>query len=274
METNAFLGISLTGAFIAGLLALFAPCCITFLLPSYLGTIFKQKGKIILYTLLFSLGLASILTPVALGFRFFIYLFDQFHREIYYLGGAVLIFMGITTLKPLFHLPQLFHFNPILDKRMGAGSAFGLGVMSGLTSSCCAPVLFAAVTLTSLSPSLLQSIAVSLSYVLGIVFPLFVLSLFYEKGARMLAGKNRQRVYRIFQLLGAALFILSGLLIIIFNFQDKIEMYQMEKYSIAFRLFFFNITRRLVNPVIDIPLFIGILFVFYKLITRNEHKKK
>ena len=60
MSSNFFFGISLTGSFLAGALALFAPCCITFLFPSYLGTIFKERKNVMFYTLIFALGLASI----------------------------------------------------------------------------------------------------------------------------------------------------------------------------------------------------------------------
>src|SRR3990170_6984442 len=169
MDSNFIFGISLTASFLAGALALFAPCCITFLFPSYLGTIFKSssaeaskgQGKVMFYTIVFALGLSSILIPVALGFRFFIYFFDQFHKQIYYLGGFFLIFMGVMTIKPLFHFPQLFHIRQDVNKRINIGSVFGLGLMSGLSSSCCAPVLFAAITLTSLSPTLLQALIVS-----------------------------------------------------------------------------------------------------------------
>src|SRR3989338_8782056 len=145
MSNNFIFGISLTASFLAGVLALFAPCCITFLFPSYLGTIFKEGRKIMFYTIVFALGLSFILIPVALGFRFFIYFFDQFHKQIYYLGGFFLIFMGTMTIRPLFQIPQFFHFKQEINKRINIGSVFGLGVMSGLSSSCCAPVIFAAV---------------------------------------------------------------------------------------------------------------------------------
>ncbi|PIT88993.1 MAG: hypothetical protein COU27_02695, partial [Candidatus Levybacteria bacterium CG10_big_fil_rev_8_21_14_0_10_36_7] len=161
MDTNFLFGISLTASFLAGVLALFAPCCITFLFPTYLGTIFKESKKVMFYTLIFALGLSFILIPVALGFRFLIYFLDAYHTEVYYLGAIVLIVMGISTVRPLFHIPQFFNVKPEIDKKVSAGSVFLLGIMSGLTSSCCAPVLFAAITLTSLSPSLFQAIVVS-----------------------------------------------------------------------------------------------------------------
>lgn len=220
------------------------------------------------YTMIFALGLSFILIPVALGFRFFIYFFDQFHKQIYYLGGLFLIFMGIMTIKPFFHLPQLFHVKSGVDKKINIGSVFGLGLMSGLSSSCCAPVLFAAVTLTTLSPTLLQAIIVSLAYVFGIVFPLFVLSLFYKKLTNLISGNNRQRIYRIFQILGAVIFALSGLLIIIFAYLNKIQMYQMEGYSKTLRLIVFQFAKYFQNPIVDILVFSVIVFIFYKLLKK------
>lgn len=279
MGNNFFFGISLTASFLAGSLALFAPCCITFLFPSYLGTIFSQGPasakasagkKVMFYTIIFALGLSSILIPVALGFRFFIFFFDLYHREIYYFGGLFLIFMGIMTVKPLFHFPQLFHFKPPqLRKKVDTISVFSLGVVSGLTSSCCAPVLFAAVTLTTLSPSLFQALVVSGAYVLGIVFPLFLLSLFYSRLTDFVSGKNRQKIYTIFQYLGSGIFILSGITIIILAILNKIQMYQMEGYSRGIRLSVFEIAKYFQNPILDMSTFLIIVFIFYKLLRKK-----
>ncbi len=277
MNSNFFFGISLTASFLAGVLALFAPCCITFLFPSYLGTVFKSGTKVMFYTLVFALGLSIILIPVALGFRFFIFFFDSWHKQIYYFGGLFLIFMGFMTIKPIFHFPQLFKLPRLAplardDKggeKINIFSVFSLGVMSGLSSSCCAPVLFAAVTLTSLSPTLFQALIVSLAYVLGIVFPLFILSLFYNKLTNKISGSNREKIYKIFQALGAGIFIISGVLIIIFNYYNKIQMYQMEVYTKPLRLMVFNISKYFQNPIIDLLIFSFIIFIFYKLIKKK-----
>ena len=280
MNNNFFFGISLTASFLAGSLALFAPCCITFLFPSYLGTIFKERKNVMFYTLIFALGLSSILIPVALGFRIFIFFFDQFHRLIYFLGGLFLIFMGFMTIKPIFNFPQLFKI-PRLPPLSGVArddrerekinifSVFGLGLMSGLSSSCCAPVLFAAVTLTSLAPNIFQAVIVSSAYVLGIVFPLFIMSLFYKKLTEKISGSNRQRIYNIFKYLGASIFAISGILIIIFDALNKIQMYQMEAYTKPMRLLVFNLSKYFQNPIIDIIIFSLILLVFYKLIKKK-----
>ncbi len=268
METNILFGISLTASFLAGVLALFAPCCITFLFPSYLGTIFKDNKKVMLYTLVFAIGLAFVLVPVALGLRFLIYFLDEYHKQVYYTGAAVLILMGIMTIKPLFHIPQFFHTKPDISKNVNIGSVFGLGLMSGLTSACCAPVLFAAVTLTSLSPTLFQALVVSLSYVLGIVFPLFIISLFYKRTTSKISGHFRHTMHIIFQYLGASIFIVTGILVAIFNYLDKIQMKQMEGYSNNMRMAIFQISKYVQNPLIDIGIFLVVIFIFYKLLRK------
>lgn len=274
METNILLGISLTASFLAGMLALFAPCCITFLFPAYLGTIFKEGRKVMFYTLIFALGLSFILVPVALGVRFFIGFFDEFHKSIYYFGGLVLILMGISTIRPLFSIPISFNSSNKLNKNVNIGSVFSLGLLSGLTSACCAPVLFAAITLTTLSPTLIQALLVSLAYVLGIVFPLFIISFFYKKASSSIVVKNRQKIYEVFKYIGAGIFIISGILISIFNYQDKIQMYQLEGYSNDLRLLIFELSKNFKNPIVDITVFALIIFLFIKFLKKADETEK
>lgn len=271
MENSLFLGFSLTASFFAGVLALFAPCCITFLLPSYLGTVFKSGTKVMLYTVLFAFGLASVLVPVALGFRLFIVFFDLYHSVIYYLGGFILIVMGVLTLKPFIHFMLPFTFNmgtPRADT--SPFSIYILGLLSGLTSSCCAPVLFAAVTLTSLSTTTLQAFFVSFAYVLGIVFPLVVISLGYTKAAAFFSGGARQRIYNLFQRIGGLMFVFSGIFIIIFTYLGKIQMYQTKGYSLMMRNYVAGITKYVQNPVIDIVFFGVLLVLLIVIIQKNS----
>lgn len=280
MITSSFLfTVSLTASFLAGVLALFAPCCITFLFPSYLGTVFKTSGeannsgkpKIMFYTLIFALGLSFILVPISLGFRFAIFFLDTYHTPIYYLGALIMIAMAVMTLKPIFHIPQFFHASVNSNKKINALTVFGLGLMSGLTSACCAPVLFAAVTLTSLSPTLFQALVVALSYVTGIVMPLFIMSMFYEKAAGKIGGPSRQKVYNIFRWLGAIIFFVTGVLIALFNYLGKIQMNQMEPYNQVIRLIVFNISKYFQNPIFDTGLFILIMTVFIKLLRKAKN---
>ena len=272
MNANFLFGISLTASFLAGVLALFAPCCITFLFPSYLGTIFKGNRRVMYYTLIFALGISFVLVPIALGFRFAIFFLDAYHTQIYYLGALIMVAMGIMTLKPIFHIPQFFHVSGIQNKKINTINIFGLGLMSGLTSACCAPVLFAAVTLTSLAPTLFQAIVVSFAYILGIVMPLFVLSMFYQKVTSKIGGENRHKIYNILKYIGAGIFILTGILIAIFNSAGKLEMNQMEPYGRNIRLIIFEIAKYFQNPFLDILVFGVIVFSFFRILKYKDNE--
>ena len=142
--------------------------------------------------------------------------------------------------------------------------------MSGLTSACCAPVLFAAITLTSLAPSLFQAVIVSLAYVMGIVMPLFIMSMFYEKMASKVGGKNRQKIYTVLKYLGSAIFFITGIAIAVANYMGKIQMNQMEPYSQAIRMTVFNIAKYFQNPVLDIGVFLTVLIIFYLCLKKSS----
>ena len=78
---------SLVTAFIAGVAALFAPCCITVLLPAYLGSIFRQKATIMLMTFVFFAGLLAVFLPLGLGLASLGALFSQYHNLLFASGG-------------------------------------------------------------------------------------------------------------------------------------------------------------------------------------------
>ena len=180
--------------------------------------------------------------------------------------------MGVMTLKPILHLPQFFHVTGIQGKKVNTASVFGLGLMSGLTSACCAPVLFAAVTLTSLSPSLFQAFFVSVAYVIGIVMPLFVMSMFYEKATSKIGGPNRQKFYNIFRYIGSAIFFVTAIAIAVLNFQGKLQMDDADLYGQKIRMIVFEISKYFQNPLFDLTIFALILYIFYKLLKYKNEK--
>lgn len=174
-------GVSLIAAFFGGMVALFAPCCITFLLPSYLANIFKNKEKVVWMTLIFGLGIATILVPTALGVRAIGNLFSQWHEETYLFGGAFMIALGLLNLVgKKFTLPMI-HLTIDLTRHNNPWAVYTLGVFSGITSSCCTPVLVGILTLTFLSPTFLWAALAGFSYVAGMVAPLVILAIFLER---------------------------------------------------------------------------------------------
>ncbi len=59
---------SLVAAFLGGILALFAPCCVVSLLPTFVA-VAVERGRRRLPTtaLIFSAGVATVLLPIVLG---------------------------------------------------------------------------------------------------------------------------------------------------------------------------------------------------------------
>ena len=175
---DTLLQLSLLASFIAGMVALFAPCCITFLLPAYFANVFKEKKRVVLMTFIYSLGIFTIMLPVVLGARALTELFFNLHDQTYVIGGLFLIFVGFATLLG-FKLPMPnFKFTKQADDPL---STYILGIISGITSACCAPVLIGVIALSSLSPTTGQSLLVGFFYVLGMVTPLYLASLFIDK---------------------------------------------------------------------------------------------
>lgn len=170
--------LSLLASFIAGMVALFAPCCITFLLPAYFANVFKEKKRVVLMTFIYSLGIFTIMLPVVLGASALSQMFFKLHDQVYIVGGGFLMLIGFISLLGLKLPMPNFSFAKQASDPI---STYILGIISGITSACCAPVLVGVITLSALSPTMAQSLLVGLFYVLGMVTPLYLASLFIDK---------------------------------------------------------------------------------------------
>lgn len=173
------IGTSLFAAFIAGIAALFAPCCVTVLLPSYFGSIFREKRKVYLMTFIFFLGVLTVFLPLGLGISALGQVFSKYHRYIFSLAGVFFLFLGMTLVTGK-RMAPLWKFHPKLGGH-NAGSVYLLGLFSGVATTCCAPVLAGVLALSVLPGSIAWGLIYTLAYVLGMVAPLFLLSIFLDK---------------------------------------------------------------------------------------------
>jgi len=175
---NALVGTSLIAAFIAGVAALFAPCCIGVLLPSYLGNIFQEKYKIFFMTFVFFLGMLTIFLPIGLGVSALAHLFSKYHNVIFTGGGIFLIILGISMLfGKKFMAPTA-----VRDSfKKYVSSVYLLGIFSAIATTCCAPVLAGVMTLSIASGTILWGVVYTLAYVVGMTLPLFIIALFLDK---------------------------------------------------------------------------------------------
>lgn len=170
---------ALITAFLAGVAALFAPCCIGVLLPAYFGSIFRQKKTIVLMTLVFFFGLLAVFLPLGLGMGFVGQFFKEYHNAIY-TAASVFFLMLAGVILSGYHMSLPFKTKVSLQVT-GGMSVFILGIFSGFATLCCAPVLAGALALSVLPGSIVWGGLYSVMYVIGMVSPLFIISYYLDK---------------------------------------------------------------------------------------------
>lgn len=182
---------SVVAAFLAGGVALFAPCCIVFLATSYLAAAVKnRRWRLLPLTFVFAAGLALVLLPLTLGASVLAGAIARYHAPLYYAGGALMIALaGLALSGRMWSLPSFVRAPD--TARADSASFFALGVFSGIASSCCAPVLVGVMTLSALAANPAGGAVLGLAYVFGMVFPLFVMALVWDR-----AGLNERRFWR------------------------------------------------------------------------------
>ena len=178
MDSSVFVGGSVIAAVVAGTIALFAPCCISVMLPAYFASSFQNRRLLTAMTFLFAAGIATVIVPIALGAAALRQLFLQEHTTIYVAGGAIMLALAAYTLlggKMTLPMP---------GRRTRRGGPFGvytLGAFSGVASACCAPVLAGVIALSGVASSFTVALSLGLAYTFGMVVPLFVLALVWER---------------------------------------------------------------------------------------------
>lgn len=226
--------ISLLAAYIAGMVALFAPCCISYLLPAYFGNIFRERRRVALMTLVYSSGIFVVMLPVVLGAKVLSDLFFQLHDQTYIIGGAIMVAVGVLSFLGI-KMPMLHLGTGKAEGGTDVVSTFVLGVIGGITSACCAPVLVGVMALSSMSPTMLQSLGVGVAYVMGMVTPLYIASLLIDKGnildkpllrRTLFSVKLGARRFPVFvtNIIAAVIFIAVGLVAIILTVTGRLGM--------------------------------------------------
>lgn len=255
------LGASLIATFIAGVAALFAPCCISVLLPSYFASIFREKYKVFLMTFIFFLGILTVFLPIGLGAGILSVLFKQFHDIVYGLIGIFMLILGTILLLGIhFSLPINVH--PAFKKH-NAGSVYTLGLFSGIATTCCAPVLAGVLALSALPGSFVWGGIFTLIYVFGMVLPLFVLSVLmdktyitkkmttvFHKTIAYPIGSKKVRI-TISELISGGVFLFMGILIIVLDLFGKLAM--QDEYQRQMNIFIINTTQKINDFLKFIP---------------------
>src|SRR5437879_3928627 len=94
MSSSIFFGGSVLAAIIAGAIALFAPCCISVMLPAYFASSFQNRRLLVAMTFLFAAGIATVILPIAMGASVLRQLLTTQHTVIYVTGGILTLLLG------------------------------------------------------------------------------------------------------------------------------------------------------------------------------------
>jgi len=288
MET--LVGTSLIAAFVAGMAALFAPCCITVLLPSYLGNIFKEKYKIFFMTFVFFLGVLTVFLPIGLGASFLAQAFSEYHNIIFTVGGIFLIVLGLTML-----LGKKFTTPTSVRDGMKrhVSSIYVLGIFSAIATTCCAPVLAGVLTLGVASGTIVWGALYTLAYVVGMTLPLFIIAAFLDKANLTERFTNAKKTVAmriggfswritVSELISGLIFLLMGGYITYLAFSNKL--FTHSSYQLEMNLWNAKFLGAINGFVTLIPeyiwalLFIGIVasisYVFIKQYKKQKYEQK
>jgi len=212
-------------AFLGGVVALLAPCCIWVMLPAYFATSFHRRTQLAAMTLVFAAGIATIILPLGLGASAISRLLVGQHRLVFTAGGLLMIAAGVAMVAGWkFMLPMPGRRG---GGGRGVGSVYSLGLFSGAASACCAPVLAGVAALAGAAASFPVAVTVGAAYVAGMVAPLAVLALVWDTrdwgrtrlfgdwGLTVRLGSRRRRIAGP-ALLSGGLLAAMGVLTILF----------------------------------------------------------
>lgn len=226
---------SIIASLLAGMVALFAPCCITVLLPAYLASAFREKKNVLKMTFVFFAGIAVVVVPIGLGAAGLAQIFRDFHKEMYVLGGLFMVVLAVLSIagRGMAIIPMPKRAAPRLDGSHPK-SVFLLGMFSGAATSCCAPVLAGAVTLAVISGAFWKALIVTLAYVAGMTLPLFITAYLYDKfkleNSRLIRGKllkiqlpgfTKTFLVHSTNLLAGLVFLIMGIILLLLGFSDN-----------------------------------------------------
>lgn len=202
---QALLAGSALAAYMAGLVAFFAPCCSFVMLPSYLASVAgARRWRMVLLSAVYIAGVATIVWPLTIGVAGLASLISAQHGVLFLAGGAVMLLVGWATLNGwMWNPPSL-----AASDRGGLAGIYSMGLISGAVTSCCAPVLVGALAIAGVSGSWLGGVVMGGIYLFGLVTPLLLVGL----GAGRLRGHLRDPRLSIGRLNTTRLRLISSLM--------------------------------------------------------------
>lgn len=167
-------------AFLGGVLALASPCS-AMLLPAFFAYAFERPAKLLATTGVFYLGLIATLVPMGAAASTVGAALTTHRDAVVTVGGAVLIGFGVMQIAGV-------GFGSRLAQRAAGRlglrstlSVFALGAVYGLAGFCAGPILGSVLAISAIGGDPVYGGALLAVYGLGMVAPLAVLALLWER---------------------------------------------------------------------------------------------
>lgn len=232
MDTINQQNLSLGFSFLAGLTSFFAPC-VTVLVPAFLSHMagvslsdLEKGGRsrqktIFLNTIFFILGFTIIFVLLGASIGFLSTLVRDFQVWIGRIGGMVIIYLGLASLKLVPSPFSTLHTGLPVARASGylssvlVGSAFAIG-----WTPCVGPVLAAILVLAGTTASLASGITLLLVYSLGLMLPFLIVGLFTARSAQFLS--THPKLINTLNYIGGIILIILGILVFTGSFAQLV----------------------------------------------------
>ncbi len=217
------LALALPVALVAGLVSFFSPCVIP-LLPGYLsyatglsgadlaaGEADRQRGRMVLGSVLFVLGFATVFVVIGSAFGAIGGLLLDWERTITVVLGVVVIVLGLAFagLVPLLQRDWRVHTVPAV----GLGAAPLLGFLFGLGwTPCIGPTLGAIYTLSLSEATAARGAVLAGVYALGLGVPFVLAGLAYRRALGAVGWVRRHQVWVM--RIGGLMLVAVGVLLV------------------------------------------------------------
>jgi cytochrome c-type biogenesis protein len=225
--TSALLAGSAAAAFAAGMVAFFAPCCSAVMVPTYVAAIGGgRRWRIARLTAVYVAGVSVVVLPITLGASSLASLVSSWHPALFVVGGLMMILVAVTLYRGTMIMLPI----PQPELSGSAGSVFALGVFSGATTACCAPVLAGATTLSAVSGHWWGGLPLGGAYLLGLLAPLLPIAFIAREAKKRVRDPrvtlrlaSYEKRTTLFRLLGSVVFAGFGVLFIILALSGNSE---------------------------------------------------
>jgi len=220
--------VSLTGAFLGGLLSFLSPCVLP-LVPAYLSFLTGLSGSelgehdrglahIMIPSLLFTLGftLVFVLIGAAAGFASQTLgpALGRYHTTLRYLAGIAIVLIGVFMLGVI-KIPGLYgeaRFDLSRASKFGRGAAFVMGLAFGFGwTPCVGPILTVILGLAARTGDTWRAAGLLGVYSAGLAFPFLLTALFFGKLQVMLRWFSQHSL--LISRTAGVILVLMGLLI-------------------------------------------------------------